>query len=79
MRKGCFPVRENSLDPQLLFQRLLVIAGNRDLSLDELPRYEVSVYPPALFDHQGLLNPENKSHIKSNCKTSFMEGHYSIA
>ena len=45
-----------TVDPQLLFQRLIVIANNTDLSLDELFKYELSVYRPALFNKQGFLN-----------------------
>ena len=54
---------ETSVDPQLLFQPLLLFTSNSNLNLDELLKYELSIYSPALFDKQGLLNPPNKSQV----------------
>lgn len=48
------------VDPKLLFQRLLIIANNSDISLNEVFTYELSVYPPSLFTKQGLLNSATK-------------------
>jgi len=52
-----------SVDPQLLFQRLLIIANNSDCSLDELFKYELSTHPPALFNKKGLLLEPNKPQL----------------
>jgi len=44
---------KESFDPQLLFQRLLIIANNSDLGVEEIFAYELSSYPTALFDEWG--------------------------
>jgi len=38
------------IDSQLLFQRLLIIANNSDLGVEEVFAYVLSSYPTALFD-----------------------------
>lgn len=48
------------VDPQALFQRLLVIASNAEISLSETMRYELSVYPPSLFTSNGVPRCANK-------------------
>lgn len=48
------------VDPQLLFQRLLIIVNNSNLNLDDVFKYELSVYPPSLFTKYGLLNTAGK-------------------
>ncbi|KAG0713963.1 hypothetical protein GWK47_015044 [Chionoecetes opilio] len=51
------------IDPQLLFQRLLILANNSDYSLDDLLKYELSAQPTALFDKHGLLRQANKPQL----------------
>ena len=48
------------VDPQLLFQRLLMIVNNSNLNIDDVFKYELSVYPPSLFTKYGLLNTAAK-------------------
>ena len=48
------------VDPQLIFQRLLIV-GER---CDELPlvlKHELCSYPPALFDETGMMRLASKS------------------
>ena len=49
-----------AVDPQLLFQRLLIVANNSDIDLNEVFKYELSVYPPSLFTKEGMLNSATK-------------------
>ena len=42
------------VDPQLLFQRLLILANNSDYSMDDLLKFELSSQPTSLFDKHGL-------------------------
>ncbi|XP_068214528.1 uncharacterized protein [Palaemon carinicauda] len=45
---------DHTIDPALLFQRLLVVSRS-DLSLEEVLTYELSPYPPALFETRNIL------------------------
>ena len=51
-----------SIDPALLFQRLLVVAnaGNNDIKFEEVMRYELSTFPPALFENVFLPKKADK-------------------
>ena len=42
-----------TVEPALLFQRLLVVAntGNEDVDLDDVLKYELCTFPPALFEN----------------------------
>jgi len=51
------------IDPQLLFQRLLIFANNSDLGVEEVFAYELSSYPTALFDKWGRLREANKPQL----------------
>ena len=51
------------IDSQLLFQRLLIIANNSDLGVEEVFAYELSSYPTALFDKWGRLREANKPQL----------------
>ena len=55
--------KQLKVDPQLLFQRLLILADNSDYSMDDILKYELSAQPPALFDKHGLLRPANKPQL----------------
>ena len=50
-------------DPQLLFQRLLIIANNSDIGVEDIFTYELSSYPTALFDKWGRLGEANKPQL----------------
>lgn len=54
---------KTSVDPQLLFQRLLIVVNNSDCSIDEAMKYELSAYPTALFDKEGLIRQATKSQL----------------
>ncbi|XP_062523628.1 uncharacterized protein LOC134198281 [Corticium candelabrum] len=43
------------IDPQLLFQRLTIIAAKATENFEDVFRYELCSYPPALFDSSLLL------------------------
>ena len=52
------------IDPQLLFQRLVIIAkDNADCDLDNLFKHELSALPTSLFDEHGLLREANKAQL----------------
>ena len=48
-----------NIDPQVLFQRL-VTAGMSNEQLPEIFQYELSSYPPALFDSKNIMKAANK-------------------
>ena len=43
------------IDPLVLFERALVIADISDITKKEIFETELSLYPPSLFDTNGLL------------------------
>ncbi len=47
--------KERGIDPALLFQRFLVVSQSGDLCLEEVMKYELSPYPPSLFEGNNLL------------------------
>ncbi|KAG1689105.1 hypothetical protein GQR58_007844 [Nymphon striatum] len=51
------------VDPQLLFQRLLIVANNSNCDLDELLKHELSTYPTSLFDKHGFLREATKPQL----------------
>ena len=52
------------VDPQLLFQRLLIVAkSNTEYNLDNLFKYELSSLSTSLFDEQGLLREANNAQL----------------
>ena len=48
-----------NVDPQLLFQRLVMAAGD-DLDVAENFKYELSTHPSALFEPNGLMREADK-------------------
>ena len=50
------------VDPQLLFQRLSIVAGNGDDAAETF-RYELCRYPPAHFESLQLLSQANKASL----------------
>ena len=47
------------IDPQLLFQRL-IIAGTRNDQLEEIFQFKLCSYPPVLFEARYVMRPANK-------------------
>ena len=54
---------DRTIDPALLFQRFLVVSRSGDLSLEEVLRYELSSYPPALFETRNILRKADKPQL----------------
>ena len=52
-----------TIDPNLLFQRFLVVSETGDLSLDEVVKYELSPYPTSLFEAKYLLRKVEKAQL----------------
>ena len=53
--------QDQSIDPALLFQRLLVISNTGDLSLEEVLDYELSPFPPALFEARYVMRKQKSA------------------
>lgn len=51
---------DRSIDPALLFQRLLIVAQWGELSLLDTMEYELCPYPPALFESKDTLRKADK-------------------
>ena len=54
---------DQAIDPALLFQRFLVVSRTADLSLEEIMKYELSPFPPALFEAKGILRKPDKPQL----------------
>ena len=52
-----------TIDPPLLFQRFLVVSRSGDLSLEEVLTYELSPYPPALFETRNILRKADQPQL----------------
>ena len=54
-----------SIDPALLFQRLIVISNTGDFSLEEVLEYELSLSPfsPALFEASYIMRKPDKTQL----------------
>ncbi len=58
------------IDPQLLFQRLLIVAKSTpDCNLDDLFKHELSSVPTSMFDEHGLLREANKAQLADTLAT----------
>ena len=53
--------KERGMDPALLFQRFIVVSQSGDLCLEEVIKYELSPYPPSLFELKNLLRKPDKA------------------
>ena len=53
--------KERSIDTAVLFQRFLVVSQSGDLCLEEVMKYELSPYPPSLFEGKNLLRKPYKA------------------
>ena len=54
---------QQTIDSSLLFQRFLVVSESGDLCLDNVMQYELSPYPPALFEEKYLLQKADKAQL----------------
>ena len=54
---------DRTIDPALLFQRFLVVSRSGDLSLEEVLAFELSSYPPALFETRYILRKADKPQL----------------
>ncbi|CAB3994258.1 Hypothetical predicted protein [Paramuricea clavata] len=59
---------DRTVDPALLFQRFLVVSQTGDLSLEEVLSYELSPYPPSLFEAKNLLRKADKAQLLDGLK-----------
>ena len=55
---------DRTIDPALLFQRFLVVSQSGDLCLDDVMKYELSPYPPSLFEAKYLLRKPEKAQLQ---------------
>ena len=52
-------------DSALLFQRFFVVSKTEDLSLKEVMSYELSPFPPALFEARNVFRKADKPQLGS--------------
>ena len=52
-----------TIDPALLFQRLLFVLASGDLSLEDVMSYELSTFPTALFEAKEILRKADKPQL----------------
>ena len=53
--------RERGIDPAMRFQRCAVVPQLGDICLEELMEYELSPYPPSLFEERNILRKPDKA------------------
>ena len=56
-------VPDRTIDSALLFQRFLVVSQTGELSLEEVMRYELSPFPPALFEARNVFRKADKPQL----------------
>ena len=61
---------DRTIDPALLFQRFLVVSRTGDLSLDNVLSYELSPFPPALFETRNILRKADKPQLSQAIRDS---------
>ena len=54
---------DRTIDPGLLFQRFLVVSKTGSLPLQDVMEYELSAFPPALFDAKKVLRKPDKPQL----------------
>ena len=54
---------DRTIDPALLFQRFLVVSQSGHLNLSEVTEYELSPYPPSLFEAKDCLRKTDKAQL----------------
>ena len=60
------------IDPALLFQRFLVVSQSGDLCLEEVMKYELSPYPPSLFEGKYILRKPDKAKLLVAIRNHFI-------
>ena len=55
--------KEKCIDSHLLFQRLVVLANSSNIAYEYCKGYELSAYPPALFESSTMLLKADKPQI----------------
>ena len=61
---------DRTTDCALLFQCFIVVSKTEELSLEDIMVYEISPFPPALFETNNLFRKANKpqlAHVISEC------------
>ncbi len=58
-----------TIDPGMLFQRFLVVSQSGELCLDEVMKYKLSPYPPALFEENYILQKADKVQLLDAIRT----------
>ena len=54
---------DRTIDSALLFQRFLVVSQTGELSLEEVMRYELTPFPPALFEARNVFRKADKPQL----------------
>ena len=54
---------DRTIDSALLFQRFVVVSQTGELSLEEVIRYELSPFPPALFEARHVFRKADKPQL----------------
>ncbi len=54
---------DQTIDSALLFQRFLVVSQTGELALEEVMRYELSPFPPALFEARDIFRKADKPQL----------------
>ena len=55
--------QDETFDPALLFQRFPVLSQSGDLCVDDVLQYELSPYPPSLFEAKYVLRKADKAQL----------------
>ena len=54
---------DRTIDSALLFQRFMVVSQTGELSLEEVMRYELSPFPPTLFEARNVFRKADKPQL----------------
>ena len=55
---------DQAIDPALLFQRFLVVSQTGELGFNDVLKYELSPYPPSLFEAKYVLRKPDKAQLQ---------------
>ena len=58
---------DQAIDPALLFQRFLVVSQSGELGFNDVLKYELSPYPPSLFEAKYVLRKPDKAQLQEAC------------
>src|SRR6218665_3048285 len=62
--RGVKVSEERTIDPVLLFQRFLVVSQSGELCPEDVIKYELSPYPPSLFEGRYVLRKPEKAQLQ---------------